>query len=224
MKEIIYLTTLSILGFFISCQPVYAGPTDDNHIHVEQVSDGDNLNMDITQIGSGNFIDFSTAHGYNTFNFLQVGDGNKISWVPYWGSGANWGGDVDGVGNTENVIQYDGAEYGRHIWGDNNNVDIYQEGTHIHYLDIHADDVAHDSWQEGSGEHYSTVYYYGNTSNSIANIMQKGSGSHNIEVILGGTEPTTINLLRLGTQNQSYSLQQACYTVGGCTVNITQGD
>ena len=103
-----------------------AGPTDDNHVHVEQVGSGDDFTLNIEQIGYGNFIDFSFAHSGNTFNLEQNGSGNSISWVSYWGSGKSWGGDVDGVDNTESVEQWNGATYGRHIWGDDNTVDVYQ--------------------------------------------------------------------------------------------------
>ena len=94
-------------------------------------------------------IQFSTNHANNTFDFLQIGSGNYIGWVSYWGSGKSWGGDVDGTNNTESVIQYDGATYGRHIWGDYNTVDVYQSGTHTHNLDIHVSNVDHEIHQEG---------------------------------------------------------------------------
>ena len=139
---------------------LYAG---DNHVHIEQVTSGDDLDLTTNQVGTNNEIRFSIDHNNNTFNLQQYGANNKISWVPYWGSGKSWGGDVDGVSNTLNVEQHDGATYGGHIWGNSNQVDIYQNGTHTHYLDIHVDNVDHDVWQEGSGSHYSHIYYY-NTS------------------------------------------------------------
>ena len=112
--------------------PAFAGPSDDNHVHVEQVGSGDDLSINIEQIGYGNFIDFSFAHSGNTFNLEQNGNGNSISWVSYWGSGKSWGGDIDGVDNTESVEQWNGATYGRHIWGDDNTVDVYPVSyTHL---------------------------------------------------------------------------------------------
>ena len=89
-----------------------AGPTDDNHIHVEQVNGGDDLGLNISQTGFGNKVQFSTDHQNNVFNLTQIGNGNYIGWVSYWGSGKSWGGDVDGTGNLETVLQYDGATYG----------------------------------------------------------------------------------------------------------------
>ena len=55
-------------------------------------------------------------------------------------------------------------------------------------------------------------------------MKKKGSGSHNSQVRLLGTEHTIFTLLQQGGTNQSYSLTQSCYTVGGCTVNISQGN
>ena len=47
---------------------------------------------------------------------------------------------------------------------------------------------------------------------------------HNAQIRLQGTQPTTLNLLQQGSTNQSYNLTQTCYTTGGCTVNVTQGN
>ena len=223
LKRLIIIIGLITIGT-LSVPMVLAGPTDDNHIHVEQVGSADDVSLTINQLGFGNTVEFSFAHQGNTVNLTQNGSGNKISWVPYWGSGKSWGGDVDGSDNTETVIQFDGAEYGRHIWGDNNTVEIYQHGDHTHYIDIHVDDVDHESWQEGTGSHYSHAYFYGTTDGSSTDMTQKGTANHNAQIRIQGTEPTTLNLLQQGGTNQSYTLTQTCYTAGGCTVNVSQGN
>ena len=211
--------------FMLMVSPlVFAGPTDDNHVHVEQVGSGDDFTLNVEQIGYGNFIDFSFAHSGNTFNLEQNGSGNSISWVSYWGSGKGWGGDVDGTDNTESVEQWNGATYGRHIWGNDNLVDVYQNGTHTHNLDIHVDGVEHEIHQEGSGSHYAHVYFYGTSDDSETSLTQKGTASHNAQIRIQGTEHTILNLLQQGGTNQTYTLTQNCYTVGGCTVNVTQGN
>ena len=207
--------------FMLLIAPIFA---DDNHVHVEQVSSGDDMSLSVTQIGYDNEVRFSFDHASNTFSFEQNGSGNYIGWVSYWGSGKSWGGDVDGSGNTESVEQWNGATYGRHIWGNNNTVDVYQSGTHTHWIDVHASEVDHEAWQEGTGSHYSHVYYYGSSSYSDTSLMQKGSGSHSASIILQGSENTTLNLLQQGSTNQSYSLTQNCQTVGGCTVSVSQGN
>ena len=213
-KNNIITITRSVSSFAMS---------DDNHVHVEQVGSADDVSLTISQIGYGNTVNFSFAHQNNTFNFQQIGSDNSISWVSYWGSGKAWGGDVDGSGNTEAVIQKDGATYGRHIWGNDNDVDVYQDGTHTFNLDIHADDTVVELWQEGSGSHYAHSYFYGSADGSDVDLTQKDSANHNAQIRLQGTEPTTLNLLQQGSTNQSYSITNTCYTVGGCTVNVTQG-
>ena len=223
LKRFILIIGLITVGV-LSIPMVIAGPTDDNHIHVEQVGSADDLTLNITQIGYGNFVDFSFAHAGNTFNLEQNGNGNSISWVSYWGSGKSWGGDIDGVDNTESVEQWNGATYGRHIWGDNNLVDIYQNGTHTHNIDIHVDGVEHELHQEGSGSHYAHIYFYQNADDSESSMTQTGTGSHNAQVTLKGSEHTIFTLLQQGATNQSYSLTQTCHTVGGCNVSITQGN
>ena len=213
---------IRFLAILFLTMPVFAG---DNHVHVEQVGNGgDNVDLTINQIGYDNTINFSFGHINNTFNFLQEGNGNSISWVSYWGSGKSWGGDVDGANNTEEVAQYDGATYGRHILGDNNDVDVYQHGEHTFNLDIHADDTDVDLWQEGTGSHYAHTYFYGTADGSEVDVKQKDSANHNAQIRLQGTQPTILNLLQQGSTNQSYTITNTCYTAGGCTVNLTQGN
>ena len=40
-----------LLPLYFLASILYAGPTDDNHIHIEQLSGGDNLDLTISQIG-----------------------------------------------------------------------------------------------------------------------------------------------------------------------------
>ena len=40
--------------FMLIVAPVFAGPTDDNHIHVEQLNGGDNVELNLQQLGYGN--------------------------------------------------------------------------------------------------------------------------------------------------------------------------
>lgn len=214
---------IAVLLLFFTAQVCYAGP-EHNHVHIEQVAQGDNVEINIDQIGYDNTINFSFAHANNTFNLEQVGSGNSISWVSYWGSGKNWGGDVDGHTNDETVYQTGGATYGRHIWGNNNTVDVYQSGTHTHNLDIHSDYVDHESWQEGTGSHYSQTYFYGSADGSQTDITQKGNASHTANIQLQGTQPTNLTLIQQGNVNKTYNITNTCYTTGGCTINVTQGN
>ena len=218
--EICALVTLFLISILAVSPAVFAG---DNHVHIDQVGNGgEEVTLTIDQVGYNNEIDFSFAHSGNTIILKQYGANNKVSWVPYWGSGKSWGGDIDGTGNNLNIEQWNGATYGGHVWGDDNDIDIYQHGTQTHYLDIHMDDVDHDISQEGSGSSYSHVYYYGTADGSVANITQKGGGSHTANVTLQGTQPTNLTLTQDSASNQLYNLTQTCYTVGGCTITVTQ--
>ena len=91
---------LVIIVLFFFMAEIQAG---DNHVHIEQVSNGDDTTVNILQKGDDNEIRFSFDHRGNEFNLEQNGSGNTISWVPYWGSGKSWGGDIDGINNTLNM-------------------------------------------------------------------------------------------------------------------------
>ena len=200
----------------------------DNHVHIDQANgmSADNIEINIEQLGYGNLIKFSVDHNNNQFNLTQkVGD-NTISWVPWWGSGKSWGGDVDGTNNTIDILQEGGATYGAHIWGNYNDVDLYQSGEAEHetYLDVHADYTDIDIWQQGTGDKYARVYFYGSSDESEVDIMQKGTGAHTATITLTGSQETLLNLLQQGSTNQTYSITQNCVTVGGCNVNVTQGN
>ena len=58
---------IAVLLIFFASQ-VLAGP-EHNHVHIEQVADGDNANINITQIGYDNEINFTFAHQNNSFIF-----------------------------------------------------------------------------------------------------------------------------------------------------------
>ena len=75
-----------LLSFLILIPTFLWAGDEHNHVHIEQVGSGA-VNVDITQIGYDNFIDFTFAHSGNTFNMTQTGTDNSISWVSYWGSG-----------------------------------------------------------------------------------------------------------------------------------------
>ena len=71
----------------------------DNEIDIEQVAQGDFLELDITQQGFDNDIFFSVGDGDNiSVEIVQTGHNNEIGYAndsPSWGSGVSWGGDID---------------------------------------------------------------------------------------------------------------------------------
>ena len=62
-----------------------------------------------------------------------------------------------------------------------------------------------------------------NGNGHIVSVDQKDGGAHGARIELtnnGGA--SNINLLQQGNTNQTYSIQQSCATLGGCSVTITQ--
>ena len=93
---------ITILLFFSLSSVAYAT----NSIYIEQVGTADDLTLTINQNGNDNSVNLTIAHDDNTLDFHQEGNNNAISWVSYWGSGKNWGGDLDGSNNTLRFKQY----------------------------------------------------------------------------------------------------------------------
>ena len=78
---------------------------DDNHVHIDQA--GANMQMEIDQVaGVTNKVDLSIDGISNSLDIDQWGSNNEVSWVDYWGSGASWGGDLDGNNNSLHFYQY----------------------------------------------------------------------------------------------------------------------
>ena len=55
-------------------------------------------------------------------------------------------------------------------------------------------------------------------------LRQTNAGDHYMSVILGGTQPTDISVIQNGWNNKSYSITNYCYTTGGCSISVTQGN
>ena len=62
---------ISLISTFFALA-AFAGPSDDNHVHVEQVGSGDNANINITQLGFGNEINFSFDDIYINTSKLSI--------------------------------------------------------------------------------------------------------------------------------------------------------
>ena len=113
--------------------------------------------------------------------------------------------DLEVDGNTNSIDLKQISDYSKDIFGkvtgSNNNVTVYQHEDSNKYLDFDL---------TGNGH--------------TLDVEQKGTGAHNAEItLINGTAPSTVNLLQQGTTDQSYSLEQTCYTTGGCSVDVTQG-
>ena len=186
-----------------------AGPTDDNHIHVEQVQSGDNFNLTIDQFGYANMVRFSANHDNNSLNLLQVGNNMYIGYTDAWGSGYNWGGDLDGVGNEVDVRQKcsyatcNETDFQFHIWGDDNEVvfgqgyengnsltpnwsyDGNEPGGNFVRLDIHGDDNKFKGSQKqdsSSINHSIIANIYADNNDVYVKQMQNGNKTLNLTI------------------------------------------
>ena len=149
----------------------------DNEINIRQVTGGDNLVLIIDQIGYDNDVVFSLNHNRNNIEIKQVGHNQEISWVSWWGSGYNWGGDLDGEDNTLKLYQNctksagncNKNDIGFHISGDDNKL-WWAEG---YIIDNRNDTTWTYDGNEGGG-HTVNVDIHGNN-NSIVGFQRNCS-------------------------------------------------
>ena len=193
------------LGVFLT-PTVFAG---DNHVHVEQVNNGDNFNLEITQIGYANMVRLSFDHANNDLNLIQKGNNMYIGYTDDWGSGKAWGGDLDGIGNDMDIRQRcsfatcNDNDFQFHVWGDNNDVvfgqgyentdsltpnwsyDGTEPGGNYVRLDIHGDDNKFKGSQKqdsSSVNHSLTANIYGDNNDVYVKQMQNGDKTLNLTI------------------------------------------
>ena len=211
----------------------------DNEISIEQ--SGDSLDLTIEQVGANNIIreyDYSSyLEGANMgLMLVQYNDTSTNNVIEYWhldGSGntIRWAQGAAWTSATSETYSYDGEEGGGHyarldIHGDNNHLQGHQTNqgsTSGHTFNSLIFSDNNDIWvrqQHDGGKTLNlTTYVDGND----ISVRQKGNGAqHTASITLSGSESTVLNLLQQGTTSQSYSLSQTCYTVGGCSVSVTQ--
>lgn len=147
----------------------------DNHVHIDQ--SGANMQMEIDQIaGTINKVDLSIDGSSNSLDIDQWGSNNEVSWVDYWGSGASWGGDLDGNNNSLHFYQYcsrgsscNKSDVGFHVLGNDNEVRWGQGGSLANSNDT---SFTHDS-DEGGGSKLN-LDIHGND-NKVAGFQKNGS-------------------------------------------------
>lgn len=110
---------------------------DDNEIYISTPTASDDLDLTLEQRGFNQEIYFSIGGSDNVVDILQTGANNTVKWTDTWGSGFNWGGDLDGNDN-EIIIKQNTTTgntpannyFGFHIQGNNNTVKFGQ-GYHV---------------------------------------------------------------------------------------------
>ena len=213
-----------------------------NEITINQIG-GDDFTLRIDQVGTNNIIkeyDYTSylEGGNMDLMLVQYNDTSVNNVIEYWhldgtDNTIRWGQGVAWTSSTASTYSYDGEEGGGHyarldIHGDNNHLQGLQTNqgsttghtfTSILYSD--NNDVWTRQQHDGSKTINLTTWVDGND----VSLRQKGDGAqHTAYITLSGSEPTTLNLLQQGSTTQSYSLSQTCYTVGGCSVTVTQGN
>jgi len=198
-----------------------------------------------TITGSSNTLDIrqgaDTSTGINLIEFSILGSTNDI--LLYQdrldaGSEASLTGgehtiklDVDGDLNNIDIIQRSSSSTngGHHteleVTGDSNVVDLKQIGDYS--KDIFGS-VTGDSnnvlvRQRGESNKYLEFELIGNGHD--LDVEQSGTGSHKASISLtNGSAPSSLDLTQSGSTSQSYAIEQTCYTVGGCSATVTQGN
>ena len=199
---------------------------DNNNFSAKQETTGAEMDLEID--GDGNTVDGRQAchAGYNcnkdTMVMNVIGDSNDIK--------LGQGYKVSSSGNFD----YDGTEFGGHdmyldITGDRNDVKLSQRSHNNisdHYMDIniYSDDNTVHAMQQHNNDKTLTLTI-NNDDNNVSINQQKSGGSQTATITLGGNYGTTLDL-QMGTNNTTgpgtYSLNQNCQTVGGCSVSVTQ--
>ena len=233
IHKLLLISLISFVGF---CNPVFA---DDNEITIKQ--EGDNFDLDITQIGYNNVVkQWTSSEGIdgvdNTIIIKQArdrGNGtqpNTIELRRLWGDGNTLKlGQGYQIG-TNGTFSRDYAEYGDtfthiNITGDNNEVLMTQRTNgnssgHEYWLHLEGDDNDIYTVQREGGSQYINLDVY--TDGNDIDLIQKMNGDHYMSVILRGTEPTDIDVTQASHQNKSYSITNYCYTTSGCAISVTQ--
>ena len=214
---------------------------DDNLITIKQ--EGDNFDLDITQIGYNNVVkQWTSSEGIdgndNTIIIKQArdrGNGtepNVIELRRLWGDNntlkLGQGYQVNTSGNFSQDFQEYGDTFAHiNITGDNNEVLMTQRTNsnssgHEYWLHLEGDNNDIYTEQKQGGSQYINLDIY-NDYNEV-DLRQYNNGDHYMSVILRGTEPTDISVWQTSNQSRSYSITNYCYTAGGCTVNVTQGN
>jgi hypothetical protein len=140
----------------------------DNSIDVDLGLSGFDIDnaFEVKQYGNDNNVFLSVGGNTNSLSLYQEGAKNSIGWTDTWGSGVNWGGDLNGNSNNIMIKQYTDTGkniadnyFGFHIQGDNNNV----KGGQGYYIN----DSGTYTRSQGWGDNYMRLDIHGDDNNVI---------------------------------------------------------
>lgn len=231
------------LGWFILFMWLFllAGKTygDDNQISLEQ--SGNNLELEIEQVGFNNQVGMLDSNSYINnapnldihivqYNFTALT--NKILFDEVSGSNNTFKLGQGVAWQSDGSYTYDGAEGGGHymeidLYGNDNYVEWHQTNqsgvTDGHDFNLHVagSDNFIDGRQQSSGVKTANITLY-NSDNSLTFRQKGANATHTANITLDGTYGTDVIFKQLGTSSYSYGISVDCYTVGGCSLNVTQ--
>ena len=140
----------------------------DNSIDVDLGLSGFDIDnaFEVKQYGNDNNVFLSVGGNTNSLSLYQEGAKNSIGWTDTWGSGVNWGGDLNGNDNNIMIKQYTDTGkniadnyFGFHIQGNNNNV----KGGQGYYIN----DSGTYTGAQGWGDNYMRLDIHGDDNNVI---------------------------------------------------------
>ena len=140
----------------------------DNSIDVDLGLSGFDIDnaFEVKQYGNDNNVFLSVGGNTNSLSLYQEGAKNSIGWTDTWGSGVNWGGDLNGNSNNIMIKQYTDTGkniadnyFGFHIQGNNNNV----KGGQGYYIN----DSGTYTRSQGWGDNYMRLDIHGDDNNVI---------------------------------------------------------
>jgi hypothetical protein len=192
-----------------------ANQTFKNDVNIEQI--GNYNNIEVIQSGFYHLVDVTVTGDSNSLDIGQFGLKNYARV------------QVQGSSNSINSHQGNtGALSPGHfsemlISGNNNTLVNNQTGDaeKLNFISVNGNTNTITNNQTGTGTKYSDIKATGNGHTIM--LDQKDGGQHaaRIEVTNNGGS-SNINVLQQGNTNQTYSIQQSCATVGGCSVTVIQ--
>lgn len=164
-----------------------------NELYITQ--SGDNLTLQSSQTGPGNYADITLNGNNQTIKNMQVVSINTADY--HWLEMVVYGDNT----YAQSIQTHEDNKYSNiNIDGDNNNIFWEQRdsGPHTSFVSVTGDGHRIYGEQKGSGNHYAEI--------DITN----GGGSYDID------------FLQDGSTDQSYTLFGTCTNTLGCSLNIIQ--
>lgn len=141
--------------------------------------------------------------------------------------------DIDGNSNTVATNQRGetnaGGQFGEiNITGNLNDVTMVQRSTlsETAFIDITGNSNVVDLLQQNTSNAVGSTKFADiklTGDGHTVNLTQDGTGGHQATInLIYGSAPSTLDLNQLGSTSQSFSLEQTCYTAGGCSTTLSQ--